>query len=269
MRHVPYFLGLSLGVLALGCSSSATTTTVIVRPELVAVSPDDFLGALQPTEASQVHSYVATLFDVSPDTEGSVRDPGFQLASSPATSYLLPVTFSFVITGHRYLAQVDVYDLALQSSADAGNSAGGADAGNSAGGADAGNSAGGADAGNSAGGADAGDSAGGADAGDSAGAPTKLYIVPSTAGGRLQFDTSGNLATPLAHLICGGYPATPGDGGSFGGAGSLGAEEVIEAGTAGPDSSTPTKIIALPPGVLTYDGITQTAHNCVELTVTN
>ena len=235
MRHVVYFLGLSLGVAALGCSSSATTTTVIVRPELVAVSPDDFLGALQPTEASQVKSYVATLFDVSPGTDGSVPDPGFQLASSPATSSLFPVTFSFVITGHRYLAQVDVYHLALQSSADAGNSAGGADAGNSAGGADAGNSA---------------------------DASAKLYIVPSTAGGRLQFDTSGNLATPLAHLTCGGYAATPGDGGSFGGAGSLGAEEVIEAGAAGPD-------IALPPGVLTYDGITQTAHNCVELTVTN
>ena len=223
MRHVVYFLGLSLGVVALGCSSSATTTTVIVRPELVAVSPDDFLGALQPIQARQVQSYVATLFDVSPDTNGSVPDPGFQLASSPAT-YLLPVTFSFVITGHRYLAQVDVYDRALQS---------------------------------------------GADAGSTADASDKADIVPSTAGGRLQFDTGGMLVSPLAHLICGGYPATPGDGGSFGGAGSLGGEEVVEAGAAGADSGARTKIIALPPGVLTYDGITQTAHNCVELTVTN
>ncbi len=233
MRHVVYFLGLSLGVVALGCSSSATTTTVIVRPELVAVSPDDFLGALKPTQASEVQSYVATLFDVSPDVDGSVPDPGFQLASSPATSYLLPVTFSFVITGHRYLAQVDVYDLALQSSADAGNSAGGADAGNTA------------------------------------EASNKLDIVPSTAGGRLQFDTSGALVTPLAHITCGGYPATPGDGGSFGGADSLGGEEVIEAGAAGADGSPRTRTIDLPPGVLTYDGITQTTHNCVELTVTN
>jgi hypothetical protein len=232
MRHVVYFLGLSLGVVALGCSSSATTTTVIVRPELVAVSPDDFLGALQPTEASQVKSYVATLFDVSPGTDGSVPDPGFQLASSPATSSLFPVTFSFVITGHRYLAQVDVYDRAVQSDADAGDSAGDADAGTSA----------------------------GAD---------KLEIVPSTAGGRLQIYTNGKLATPLAHLTCGGYPATPGDGGSFGGAGSLGGEEVVEAGAAGADGGPRTNIIALPPGVLTYDGITQTAHNCVELTVTN
>ncbi|HEY5372821.1 MAG TPA: hypothetical protein VIK01_04005 [Polyangiaceae bacterium] len=241
MRHVVYFLGLSLGVVALGCSSSATTTTVIVRPELVAVSPDDFLGALQPIQARQVQSYVATLFDVSPDTNGSVPDPGFQLASSPAT-YLLPVTFSFVITGHRYLAQVDVYDRALQSGADAGSTAGGADAGSTA---------------------------GGADAGSTADASDKADIVPSTAGGRLQFDTGGMLVSPLAHLICGGYPATPGDGGSFGGAGSLGGEEVVEAGAAGADSGARTKIIALPPGVLTYDGITQTAHNCVELTVTN
>ncbi|HEX7453084.1 MAG TPA: hypothetical protein VF294_12395 [Polyangiaceae bacterium] len=224
MRHVVYFLGLSLGVVALGCSSSATTTTVIVRPELVAVSPADFLGALQPTQASQVHSYVATLFDVSPETDGSVPDPGFQLASSPATSSSLPVTFSFVITGHRYLAQVDVYDHALQSGADAGNTA---------------------------------------DASD------QVDIVPSTTGGRLQFDTSGALVSPLTRITCGGYPATPGDGGSFGGAGSLGGEEVVEAGAAGADSGARTKITTLPPGVLTYDGITQTAHNCVELTVTN
>jgi hypothetical protein len=223
MRHVPYFLGLSFGVIALGCSSSTVDTTVIVRPELVAVSPDDFLGALKSAEASQVQSYVATLFDVSPEADGDVPDPGFQLASSPATSYLLPVAFSFVITSHRYLAQVEVYDRAPQSGA--------ADAKT--------------------------------DASD------KLNIVPSSDGGRLQFDTSGALVTPLAHITCGGYPASPGDGGSFGGAGSLGAEEVLEAGAAGTAGAARTETIQLPPGILTYDGITQTAHNCIKVPVTN
>src|SRR5882724_2417147 len=109
MRHVLYFLGLSLGVVALGCSSSAVNTTVIVRPELVAVSPDDFLNELSTTDAEAVHSYVATLFDVTPAADGGVPNPGFQLASSPPSSPSLPVTFSFVITAHRYLAQVDAY----------------------------------------------------------------------------------------------------------------------------------------------------------------
>ncbi len=47
-------------------------------------------------------------------------DPGFQLASSPATSSLLPVAFSFVVTTHRYLAQVDAYEDAPVGGLDAG-----------------------------------------------------------------------------------------------------------------------------------------------------
>jgi hypothetical protein len=202
MRHVVYFLGLSLGALALGCSSSTTDTTVIVRPELVAVSPDDFLGALPAADAAQVQSYVATLFDMSLGSDGGVMN--FQLASSPATSSLLPVTFAFVVTSHRYLAEVDAYTQASQ--ADPNN-------------------------------------------------PQAPYIAPSAPGGRLQFDQNGKRVAAAWHVTCGGYAATPGDGGSYGGAGSV--DEVVpaDAGAAGATD--------FPPGVLTYDGITQTTHHCV------
>ena len=114
MRHVPYFLGLSLGFSVLGnlgCSGSSTATTTIARPELVAVTPEDFLGTLGcGTEPGQVQSYVATLFDVTPTADGGLPDSPFQLPSSPPTSCLSPVTFSFVVTAHRYIAQIDAYD---------------------------------------------------------------------------------------------------------------------------------------------------------------
>jgi hypothetical protein len=206
MRHVLYLVGLSLGIVTLGCSSSAADTTVIVRPELVAVSPDDFLRGLAcGSGADDVQSYVATLFDISPEADGSVPSPGFQLASSPPTSCLLPVTFSFVLTTHRYLAEIDAYDRAPQTSADASVTAG---------------------------------------------------IAPSAPGGRLQFDEKGALVKPRWTFTCGGYPATPGDGGSYGGAGSLGEVVPGDGGAAGEGT------VDFPPGILTYDGLTQTTHNC-------
>ncbi len=202
MRHVLYFLGLSLGAVALGCSSSTTDTTTITRPQLVAVSPDDFLNVMRVADASRVQSYVATLFDVTPGANGISPNPGFQLASSPATSPLLPVTFSFVITSHFYLAEVDAYTQALQ-----------------------------------------------ADPADS----NTRYIVPSSAGGRLQFDNKGARVTPGWVFTCGGYPTSPGDGGSFGGAAAVG--EDFPAGAAGDDGS-------FPPGIIAYDGYTQTTNDC-------
>ncbi len=114
MRAASYFigvLGFTSGLAALACSSSSTNTTTITRPRLIAVSPDDFLGNLGCGEdKGQVQSYVATLFDVTPLASGAVPDPGYQLASSPPTSCLLPATFSFVVAGRSYLAQVDGYD---------------------------------------------------------------------------------------------------------------------------------------------------------------
>ena len=118
MRFAPYFLGLSLVLVSYACGSSSTTPVTIVRPELVGVSPEDFLGAVpcedEPDAAQDgAHSYVATLFDVTPDaTTGKMPSPGLQLPSSPPTSCFKPVTFSFVVANHRYLAEVDAYDVA-------------------------------------------------------------------------------------------------------------------------------------------------------------
>ncbi|HEY1532922.1 MAG TPA: hypothetical protein VGF76_02855 [Polyangiaceae bacterium] len=202
MRHVLYFLGLSLGAAALGCSSSTTATTTIARPELVAVTPDDFVNELSAADAKRVQSYVATLFDVTPAADGGVPSLGFQLASSPPTSPSLPVTFSFVITNHAYLAQVDAYEEAP---------------------------------------------AGGPDAG------AATHIAPASSGGRLQFDEkNGARVTPRWVFTCGGYPPTP-DAGSFGGAAAMG--EDFPAGAAGDDG-------AFPPGIVAYDGFTQTLHDC-------
>ena len=109
MRLVLYLFTLSLGSL-LACSSTPATTGVIARPELVAVAPEDFLGTQQCGDGpGLVGSYVATLFDVTPPADGGA-EPEFPLPSSPPTLCAFPVTFSFVVTGHRYRAQIDAYD---------------------------------------------------------------------------------------------------------------------------------------------------------------
>jgi hypothetical protein len=126
MRFAPYLFCLGLALAApFACSSSSTTTTAVVRPELVAVDPKDFLGSVPcqaprvvtsdtaaevlPRDPNAAHSYVATLFDVTPAADGAVPDAGTPLASSPPTTCLQPVTFAFVVAGRRYLAQVDAY----------------------------------------------------------------------------------------------------------------------------------------------------------------
>jgi hypothetical protein len=110
MRLAHHFICVSLGVAALACSSSTTNTTTVVRPELVQVSPEDFLGAqVCGTSRGQVQSYVATLFDVMPLSSGVVPKPGFQLPSSPAISCNFPVTFANVFIDHVYLAEIDGY----------------------------------------------------------------------------------------------------------------------------------------------------------------
>ena len=100
---------------SLACGSNSSTTTTIVRPELVAVDPTDFLGAVPCSDAAgDAQSYVATLLDVTPDANGKLPDPPFQLPSAPPTKCTQPVTFSYVVLNHRYLAQVDAYDLAAE-----------------------------------------------------------------------------------------------------------------------------------------------------------
>ena len=136
MRLRPYLFCLSLALLAsAACSESPTTAPAVPRPQLVGVDPNDFMGSIRcaapladdanagsadagPELDCQVdsdldpdaaRSYVATLYDVTPAADGSVPNPGTPLASSPPTPCLLPVTFSYVVEGHRYLAQVDAY----------------------------------------------------------------------------------------------------------------------------------------------------------------
>lgn len=124
MRFAPYLIGLGLAVLTpLACGSSSGTTAAVVRPQLVAVDPRDFMGevdcegppppasegAAPPRDPNAVHSYVATLFDVTPDADGGIPNPGVPLASSLPTTCAQPVTFAFVVAGHRYVAEIDAY----------------------------------------------------------------------------------------------------------------------------------------------------------------
>ena len=226
MRHVPYFLRLSLGIFALassGCSSSSTATDTILRPELVAVSPDDFLGELGcGTGPGQVQSYVATLFDVTPTEDGSVPDPAFQFPSSPPTSCLAPVSFAFVLTSHRYIAQVDAYDHPAPGDVVTVPDAGEAGAGG------------------------ASSSAAAANEGASP-------ITPTAVGSRLMQDANNVRVLPRWTFTCGGYAPARVDGGAntYGGASSVSEGEAGEAGSDNP-------LV----GVLTYDNLTQTVHDC-------
>jgi len=120
MRFAPYFIGLGLALLApFACSSTVATTTTIVRPELVAVDPADFMGSVHcaaesaddevARDPNTARTYVATLFDVTPGADGGIPIPGTPLASSPPTSCQKPITFTYVTAGRRYIAQVDAY----------------------------------------------------------------------------------------------------------------------------------------------------------------
>ncbi len=209
MRAAFQFLGFSLGLAALACGSSSTSTTTITRPRLVAVSPEDFLGDLGCGEdPGQVQSYVATLFDVTPLASGAAPDPGYQLPSSPPTSCSLPATFSFVVAGHRYLAQVDGYDQPpLGQPTHGGNH-------------------------------------------------RPAALEPVAPGARLQRDSSsGERVSPRWVATCSAYPPSATmDGGSyvsFGGASSV-TEDA--AGAAGENGSLN--------GVVSYEGLTQTPHDC-------
>jgi hypothetical protein len=209
MRFVPHLFGLTFGSVLLACSSTPATTTTITRPELVAVSPDDFMGTQHCGDApGLVGSYVATLFDVSTQSDGGpTPEYGFPLPSSPATACEFQVSFSLVLAGHRYRAEIDAYDRRPKlNDADSGPEP--ADAGSAA------------------------------DAGSS-----KPPITAVSLGGRLQQDSTGAHVAPRWTALCGGYPATIDDAGADAG----------DAGDAGD---------AAPPGVVSYDTLTSTVHDC-------
>lgn len=125
MRFAPYFLALCAGLGLLACSSSSATTAAIVRPQLLSVLPEDFLGSLRcspdfetggdggaPSESDAsgelvVKSYVAKLTDVTTTEDGGIVN--FVLPSSPATPCTQPVTFSYLVTTHFYIAHIEAY----------------------------------------------------------------------------------------------------------------------------------------------------------------
>jgi len=229
MRFAPYLVGLGLAVLTpLACGTSTGTTTAVVRPQLVAVDPDDFMGHVvceppaepppdpdtgaagaagadsgtyvPPTRNPKaVHSYVATLFDVTPDADGGIPNPGVPLASSPPTTCAQQVTFAFVVDGRRYVAEIDAYHEE----------------------------------------------------------PNELFAI--TPGSRLVSHADGSRALPGWNVaVCGGYSPSPssdagaGTGGTSGSDGSGGAASG-SGGSAGGGR---------PPGVISFASITQTPHNC-------
>src|SRR5450432_1539353 len=200
MRLVPHLFGLTLGSALFACSSTPATTTTITRPELVAVSPDDFLGTQHCGDGpGLVGSYVATLFDVTTTSDGGLLpEYGFPLPSSPATACEFPVTFSLVLVGHRYRAEIDAYDRLPQVNGDD---------------------------------------------------PDPKHITAVSLGGRLQRDGTGAHVAPRWAARCGGYPPTDPDAGL----GPDGSPAPGDAGDAGD---------AAPPGVLSYDALTTTVHDC-------
>ena len=225
----------SLGVVSLAlfaCSSTPSTATAVVRPQLVAVDPDDFLGTLvhcvppsseatggssgtpDADEPNAVRSYVATLFDVTPladDSDAGVPDPGTPLASSPPTPCSQPVTFSYVVEGHRYVAEVDAYAKRPQD------------------------------------------------------------LTPISDGSRLLSNADGTRALPDFVATCGGYPPSPyvdPAAGSGGAGASSGADVGGTSGTGGSNATTAGATSGAnaaggrPPGVVSYASLTQTPHDC-------
>ncbi len=109
------FASLACGAtIALGCGSSPIDTFT-TTPTLVAVSANDFRGAVPCAAApGAMRSFGATLTD-----QGTTEEPeDFTLPSSvvaDGSGYApirceQPAAFAFVIPGHRYVGEVDAYD---------------------------------------------------------------------------------------------------------------------------------------------------------------
>ena len=116
LRAQPIFAFVAFAAWVVGCTVSgggAGPTT----PTLVAVSPLDFSGDIPCVDApGAMRSYVVTLFDLGTAEEPQdpfalpssvVRQPDGGFAPARCES---ATAFSFVIPGHRYDAEVEVYD---------------------------------------------------------------------------------------------------------------------------------------------------------------
>jgi hypothetical protein len=182
MRFAPSSLVLCAGLGLLACSSSAGTTTAIVRPQLLSVLPEDFLGRVPcspdfgsvgeggasgdgggvaaPVAAGELaaKSYVATLTDITAAADGSVAP--FVLPSSPPTRCTQPVTFAYLVTYHFYVAHIEAYTENAEE------------------------------------------------------------LTPFAPGSPLILDAAGNRVAARWSADCGGYPPSPGAGGASGGGGA-------------------------------------------------
>lgn len=89
----------------LACITSSSSSSSSTNPTLITVRPADFAGAVPcSTVPGAWKTWVATLIDVTnPD------DP-ITLGSSAPVACSMPVSFAFVIVGHRYYAEIDAYD---------------------------------------------------------------------------------------------------------------------------------------------------------------
>ncbi|HTM44163.1 MAG TPA: hypothetical protein VL137_04365 [Polyangiaceae bacterium] len=109
--HKPSWFRAVLLLCALGpsaCDSGGAGAGQPPPPTLIVVSPDQFAKnvACLP-DPGAMRSYVATLFDVTPDYD-SAAEPA--LPSSPPTDCAVDVGFGFVQPGRKYRAEIDAYD---------------------------------------------------------------------------------------------------------------------------------------------------------------
>lgn len=116
LRARPLSLLVTSAALLIGCSVSGGTAGP-TTPTLIAVSPLDFAGAVPCVDApGAMRSYVVTLYDLGTADEpqepfalpsGVVRQSDGSFAAAHCES---AAAFSFVVPGHRYDAEVEVYD---------------------------------------------------------------------------------------------------------------------------------------------------------------
>lgn len=98
--------------LLLWACGSKKTRYVPEQDTMVAVSPENFLGEVACADRpGAMRTYVATLIDVSDDlVDAGSAVKKFALPSSKPLTCTHPVGFGRVVTGHRYIADVEGYE---------------------------------------------------------------------------------------------------------------------------------------------------------------
>jgi hypothetical protein len=121
MRHPRSWLAAATTISTLlGACGSTSTAAAPTLPTVMVVKPETFLGSLACLDTpGGAQMYVATLEDRTPNLYGQ--------AGSTATSFILPSSeptschrasgFGFVVPGHQYAADIQVYDRQVWSAA--------------------------------------------------------------------------------------------------------------------------------------------------------